>query len=174
MKIKIQIKSIFGKVLFELEKENNTIAETVIKAVESYADLRYADLRSADLRYANLRYAYGLLVNSLTIQQTRILPEGDIIGYKKAYSKEGKPIVVKLLIPKEAKRSHAFGRKCRAEYAKVLEITGRNKKAYSNYDRKVIYETGKTIKPDSFDNDWREECSSGIHFFITKVEAENY
>ena len=29
MKIKIQIKSVFGKVLFELEKENNTIKETL-------------------------------------------------------------------------------------------------------------------------------------------------
>ena len=52
--------------------------------------------------------------------QTRILPEGDIIGYKKC--RDG--VIVKLLIPIKAKRSHAFGRKCRAEYAKVLEIFG--------------------------------------------------
>ena len=60
--IKIQIKSIFGSVLFEFEKENNTIKDTVEHAVKekadlSSADLRYADLRSADLRYADLSSA---------------------------------------------------------------------------------------------------------------------
>jgi len=60
--IKIQIKSVLGSVLFEYEKENNTIAKTVEEAVERginlrYANLRYANLSDADLSYANLRYA---------------------------------------------------------------------------------------------------------------------
>ena len=61
-KIKIEIKSIFGDVLFTHKCVDNTIAKTVKKAVKSSADLRsanlrYADLSSADLSYANLRYA---------------------------------------------------------------------------------------------------------------------
>ena len=67
-KIKIQIENRFtGSVLFEYEKENNTIKETIEKAVErgAYlggadlcgADLRDADLRGADLRDADLRGA---------------------------------------------------------------------------------------------------------------------
>jgi hypothetical protein len=56
-KLKIQIKSLGGSVLFEYEAENNTIKKTVEKAINSSANLRYANLRSADLRYANLRYA---------------------------------------------------------------------------------------------------------------------
>lgn len=55
--IKIQIKSIFGEVLFEYEKENNTIKDTLEQAIKESADLRYANLRSANLRHANLRYA---------------------------------------------------------------------------------------------------------------------
>ena len=65
--IKIQIKSVFGDVLFEYEKENNTIKETLIEAIKrnanlsnanlSYANLSNADLRDADLRGANLRDA---------------------------------------------------------------------------------------------------------------------
>ena len=51
---KIQIKSVFGKILFEYEKENNTVKDTVIEAVKSGADLSYADLRGANLCYANL------------------------------------------------------------------------------------------------------------------------
>ena len=57
MLVKIQIRSIFGKVLFELEKENNTIRETLEEAVRVYADLRGADLESANLRGADLRGA---------------------------------------------------------------------------------------------------------------------
>ncbi len=67
MKIKLQIKSVFGKVLFEFEKENNTIKDTLEEAIKrsanlsfanlSFANLSYADLRSANLRYANLSYA---------------------------------------------------------------------------------------------------------------------
>ena len=62
-KTKIEIKSVFGNVLFTHECEYNTIAKTVEEAVKSSADLssanlRYANLRSADLRYADLRYAY--------------------------------------------------------------------------------------------------------------------
>ena len=54
MKTKIQIKSIFGSVLFEFEKENNTIKDTLVEAVMRGADLRGADLRSANLRSADL------------------------------------------------------------------------------------------------------------------------
>ena len=55
MKIKIQIKTIlFGKVLFELEKENNTIKDTVEEAVKSGANLYRANLDGANLYGANL------------------------------------------------------------------------------------------------------------------------
>ena len=54
MKIKIEIKSVFGKVLFALEKENNTIKETLEQAVKENADLEGADLEGADLRNSNL------------------------------------------------------------------------------------------------------------------------
>ena len=57
MKTKIQIKTISGKILFELEKENNTIKDTVIAGIRSGADLRCANLYGADLHYANLRGA---------------------------------------------------------------------------------------------------------------------
>ncbi len=57
MKIKLQIKSRWtGSVLFEYEKENNTIKETLIVAVRSYANLSGADLRDADLSGIDLSY----------------------------------------------------------------------------------------------------------------------
>ena len=58
-KIKIEIKNrLAGKVLFEYEAVDNTIAKTLEAAVKSGADLRGADLRDADLSGAYLRGAY--------------------------------------------------------------------------------------------------------------------
>ena len=55
--IKIQIKSIFGKVLFEYEKENNTIKDTVERANLDGANLYGANLDGANLDGANLTRA---------------------------------------------------------------------------------------------------------------------
>ena len=55
--IKIQIKSIAGSILFEYEKENNSIKDTVAEAVKNKADLRDADLRGAYLQGADLQGA---------------------------------------------------------------------------------------------------------------------
>ena len=57
MKTKIEIKSIWGNVLFEYEKENNSVKDTLIEAVKRGADLYRADLYGADLRGADLRGA---------------------------------------------------------------------------------------------------------------------
>jgi len=57
MKTKIQIKSIFGKILFEFEKEDNSIKDTLIEAVNQKVNLCYADLSSVDLSFANLHSA---------------------------------------------------------------------------------------------------------------------
>ena len=54
-KVKFEIKNRWtGSVLFEYEKENNTLKDTVEKAIEERADLRGAYLERADLRGAYL------------------------------------------------------------------------------------------------------------------------
>ena len=52
--VKIEIKSIFGNVLFEYTKEDNTIRDTLIEAVKRGAYLGGANLRGADLGGADL------------------------------------------------------------------------------------------------------------------------
>ena len=52
--IKIQIKTWFGKLIFEYESENNSIKKTLLEAIKSDANLSDADLSGADLRLANL------------------------------------------------------------------------------------------------------------------------
>ena len=58
-KIKFEIKNRWtGSVLFEYEKENNTLKDTVEEAVKEGADLEGAYLEGANLRGAYLRGAY--------------------------------------------------------------------------------------------------------------------
>lgn len=151
-------------------------------ALRAGADLCGANLYGADLTGANLTRANlygaditgadltGAKIDDLAIARTRILPEGDIIGWKKC--NDG--VLVKLLVPASAKRSHAFGRKCRAEYADVLEVIGAEVGTTSAHGHKTEYRVGTRVMPDAFDDNWMEECSNGIHFFITRAEAENY
>ena len=57
MNTKIEIKSVFGKVLFTYENENATVKDAVNQAVKEKANLSGADLSGADLRGANFSYA---------------------------------------------------------------------------------------------------------------------
>jgi hypothetical protein len=95
------------------------------------------------------------------------------------YKKLRDELVATLEIPKKARRINAYGsRKCRAEYAKVLSIeTADGKKAKTGYglhQDEFVYTASKIVRPDSYNDDPRIECSNGIHFFITKQEAQNY
>ena len=152
------------------------------------ADLRYADLYDADLRYADL-YDADLRdadLPELTIAKTRILPDGDIIGWKKAYVADmpPTPVIVKLLIPSDAKRSNSTGRKCRANKARILDLQDLQDRqgnslppdttAYSSFDPDFTYKKGETVHVEDFDTNRWNECAPGIHFFITRIEAVNY
>ena len=133
----------------------------------SRANLRGAYLRGADLRGADLSRADTA---DLAIAKTRILPDGDLIGWKKCCD----GVIVKLRIPEAAKRSHAFGRKCRAEFADVIEVIGGEFGVTDNHGPRTEYRVGQRVTPDSFDEDWTNECSHGVHFYISRIEAENH
>lgn len=146
------------------------------------ADLHGANLCDADLRHADLRDANHV---ELSIAKTSILPdESDIIGWKKAYVDDTmppKPVIVKLLIPADAQRSNATGRKCRASKARVLDLQDKqgnslppDTTAYSEYDTDFTYKKGETVHVENFDTNRWNECAPGIHFFITRIEAVEY
>ena len=141
-------------------------------AIKSGANLSRADLSGANLSGANLIGANlsGANLSSaegaeLAIARTRILPEGSLIGWKKL--KNG--TIAKLRIPEEARRSHAFGRKCRAEFVDVIEGEG-----VSTHDGVTKYAPGLRVTCDKWDENWQEECAGGIHFFVHRLEAEAY
>lgn len=139
------------------------------------ADLRRADMKGTDLRSADMRGAILSTAENVPYIPMICPEEGDFIGYKKACNK-----IVKLLIPKDAKRSSATTRKCRCNKALVLaiyELDGSISKAtevVSNRDHNFVYKINKEVVVDDFDNDRWNECSTGIHFFMQKQEAINY
>jgi uncharacterized protein YjbI with pentapeptide repeats len=142
------------------------------------AYLSGAYLNGAYLSGAYLSGAYlnGAKDAGYAMAQTLIVSEGNVIGWKLCKDN----ILVKLLVPEDAKRSNASGRKCRAEYAQVLGLTNLSDKrkkvteAISQHDGKTTYRAGETVKCDKWNDDRWEECAGGIHFFITELEAINY
>lgn len=145
------------------------------------AILEKTNLIEANLFHANLYKAIlkNVKVNEYTMFYFLICPEeGEIIGYKKAITKDKKYAIVKLLIPKEARRNSATTYRCRADKAKVLEIISSDNeiidKAWSNRKSNFIYETNKLLEVPEFDEDRWHETASGIHFFMSKDLAKLY
>ena len=146
----------------------------------SFTDLRYSNLSHADLNGANLN---AIEYNFLSIGLNLVCPEeGSYIGYKKAKTKKEdkeEKVIVKLLITEDALRSSATTRKCRCSKAKVLSITSLDgtrlySEAYSDWDNTFIYRVGEIVEVKDFDTNRWDECSTGIHHFITRKEAVEY
>ena len=141
------------------------------------ANLSCANLSCANLSNANLRGASmdQMIWDIHTVFYPLQCPDsGSYIGYKKASG-----LVVELEIPADARRSSATSRKCRASKAKVLSITDINGnpaggQVKSNYDPDFVYTIGETVEVSDFDDDRWNECSTGIHHFITRAEAVIY
>ena len=153
----------------------------------SRADLSRADLSRADLYGANLSEAnlYGADLSRVNyIEKAKNLfypiacPEiGAFVGWKKARVKTGgHECIVKLGITEDAVRSSATGRKCRCSKATVLEIQDLEgnvleQAAVSDRDCNFSYIPGTVVSVLDFDENRWNECSTGIHFYITREEA---
>lgn len=143
------------------------------------ANLRDADLRDANLYGADLRGAKNVdevKWNMHTIFYPLQCPEtGSFIGYKKTSG-----YIIELEICADAKRSSATSRKCRCSKAKVLSITyldGSDSgltEVRSDYSKEFVYRVGEIAEAPDFDENRWNECTAGIHFFITRGEAVKY
>ena len=148
----------------------NLIRADLIRADLIRADLNGANLRGANLRGANLRGAKNLNFPIACPEK------GSFIGFKKCQNN----MIVKLEITEDALRCSATGRKCRCSKAKVLSITNLDgtesniEFVSSKRDPYFIYKVGKIVEVKDFDTNRWNECSTGIHFFITRQEAVDY
>ena len=134
----------------------DSIAAAVEEAMKSGSDLSGSDLS-------------GSKNATLALAMTSICPAGELVVFKNC--REG---VVMLRIPADAKRSNATSRKCRAEFAVVVE-TPNHAPAHSRRDATFVYEEGATVRPrEPWCENRLEEYASGIQFFITREEAKAY
>ena len=176
----------------------------IIWAIKNDANLSGADLRGADLSYADLSYAVLRGVDlSNTDLSNAVLSNANLSGAAmigtvligaenhnymicpeqgsfQAWKKLSNGHVALLEIPARAKRITSMtSRKCRASLVKTIAIYDRsgaetNESIAGKHDGKTFYKKGRLTKPDKFDNDARIECSHGIHFFMTRQEAEDW
>ncbi len=138
----------------------------------SDANLRGADLRGAYLSDANLRDANlsGAVHSERTFGIALNCPEeGAFVAFKKCQGR-----VVKLLIPEDARRSSATTYKCRASKALCLEIEGGLTEIPSDRDSNFIYRTGQVVEVEDFDDNRWNECSAGVHFFMSREMARQW
>jgi hypothetical protein len=107
--------------------------------------------------------------------------EGSFIAWKACRGN----LICKILIPEDAKRSSAFGRKCRTSKFKVLDIYYVNpatrtigvspaESATSMFNSDWVYKRGETYEEPDFVNDRFKECAAGLHFFMDKQDAIDY
>lgn len=147
------------------------------------ANMVNANLWDADLRGANLGGAdlSGAKTNAATkIDWPMVCPEtGAFIAWKRAFEYDGhvekRTLIVKLEIPEDALRSSATTNKCRSSWAKVLEIQNIDGTKADVTEAESawggIYKVGSMVYPDEWDYNRWNECSNGIHFFMTREEA---
>ena len=143
----------------------------------SRANLSGANLFGADLSRANL-FGANYIEKAKNLFYPIACPEkGAFIGWKKARIKGSRfECIVKLEIAEDAMRSSATGRKCRCSKATVLEVqdldgTVLEHVAVSGRDENFHYVPGSVVSVSDFDENRWNECSTGIHFYITREEA---
>ena len=135
----------------------------------SGANLSGANLSGANLSWANL-FGANLSDEQIKLLNFQIPQTGPLLVWKKL-----KGGVVQICVPAEAKRTASIiGRKCRAEYVIMMDTCGVTDLASKHNGLAYPSTPGSVIRPDSYDPDPRVECSHGIHFFLTREEAEQY
>ena len=162
----MDIKNIYDAVIFT--SAASTLRDAILDAIGKRADLSRANLSRANLSRANLYEAKNA---EAALAQIQFIPEeGSFIGWKKCSGEK----IVKLQITENAKRSHGAERKARCSEALVLEVFGADVVKSGGGYGVVEYRQGEIVHSDSWDEDRWNVCSHGIHFFLTRAEAEAY
>ena len=156
----------------------------------SMSILSYSNMSSSKFIETNIKHAVllntilpDLKYNSIIGFNDECPKEGPFIGWKKCYDNNNNLYIVKLEILTNAKRGSGTSTKCRCDKAKVLDILNimtlkseseNINEVHSMYDPNFIYKIGNIIEVKDFDDDFKNTCSKGIHFFMNKKEIINY
>ena len=145
-----------------------------------------ARLQSVRFENCSLRNAYfedSNMMREVTTNHPQ-LPQGELEGWKLLCGGTGEhdcyPVIARLRIPRDAQRVQpVVGYKCRASFVITEElfypegIKG-SPSVHASYDRTTVYRVGEWTVSDRYDDNPFVQCSHGIHFFLTRKEAEDY
>lgn len=88
--------------------------------------------------------------------------------------------IVELEVPADAKRLNSgFSNKCRCDKALVKRITSLTdgtdyQEAVSDYGGSTVYRVGEMVFPDEFSENPFDDCTHGIHFYMSREAATNH
>lgn len=150
----------------------------MVTASFRYCDMRECNIEGANLYGAVLEFAKldGIVSDEATQWFRLHCPEtGAFLAYKKCVNDR----MVQLLVPADAKRTSATLPSCRCNKAKVLTIKSFDFKenfdeAWSLVDENFVYRKGEWVEVKNFNEDRWQDSTTGIHFWLTRAEAEAY
>lgn len=173
----------FARAAFDKCNFKNACCCAIFRNTAFYdADLTNVNMYEADFTNADFVRCKldNIMYDKCTCGIALACPEkGSFTAFKKAKLYNDNNCIVELQVPADALRSSATTRKCRVSKAKVVAVytmDGKSIKqnAYSIQTRSFVYKIGKIVEVKNFDKNRWNECSTGIHCFITKREAEQY
>ena len=196
MMSEIEIKDVYGEVIYAHTAWNNTLSKTLAQGVLDGASFLGADLHNADLRNANLQNidlrradlsganfsgAYlvraklgGAFVDNTTMGLLPLCPsEGSFIAWTQAHK-----WVIKLKVLEDSKRSSGTTLRARCSKAEVLDILdiqdwdgspSHCSEVRSDCGR-YVYKLGEIIEASDFDDD-RFSGVGGIPIYISRELA---
>ena len=176
----------------------NFCSSQLVNVLLDDCDLQNANLKNANLERASLRRAnltkvdisgarlYAAVLENASLDDIifddntknfRIhCPEkGAFIAYKKGLDN----LIIKLLIPSDARRVSSTMNCCRCDKAKVLEIKNFEgskffDEAWSTVAENFCYKLGEWVYAENFNEDRWYDSTGGIHFWMTEEEAKAY
>ena len=157
---------------------SNFINANLERASLRRVNLTYADIRGAKLYAAVLENAIldNIIFDDKTENFRIHCPEqGAFVAYKKGLDN----LIIKLLIPSDARRVSSTMNCCRCDKAKVLEIknfegTKFFDEAWSTVAENFCYKLGEWVYAENFNEDRWYDSTGGIHFWMTEDETKAY
>ena len=169
-----------GAWMYEVNLTGANLQNTCLMgAVLNAADLSRANLVGANLVGAEL---YGANLTGAILPDYQIPQACELEGFKAVAN----GLILKLMIPLDVARTGVLAsNKCRAERAMVVGVYREDGVALtageleftplrSGHDYKFTYKVGEYAVAHSYEDDPRDDCAGGIHFFLKFEDAVIY
>jgi uncharacterized protein YjbI with pentapeptide repeats len=135
------------------------------------SDLHKVDFRGSKLGCVDLHRAN--LTDTYFDPRPKAPEEGSFVGWKRLFDIQGDLVIAKILIPEDAKRTTPLvGRRCRAEFVKILELYPNVPLARCRFFPDRMYYVDEIVRTTCYNSDVQVRDTHGLNFYLTREEAE--